>query len=264
VAFLEPGGRHSEAVHDLHRDLRRSRFEGQILGRVLGAPKDDRSLERPAALREFERTLGRWRDVEMTRDLWRSVRSRSRGAPEARWLAAREKTFATELHAHEASAIGLLREVLKGGAVPRKPSPTSQRLRRLETPDRWRKELQARRRRYLKALKKLDRRLPAEPAHAFRQELRRLGVFYDLLAAAPWADPPRRPPKVQRVLDRLGRVHDLDRAIARLTREARGPVRDEYEERLRGKRRGAAERARRALAPRAIRRYAEGSVRRKK
>ncbi len=264
AAFLQPRGRGSEAIHDLHRDLRRSRFEGQILGRVLGAAPGDRSLERPAGLRDFERALGRWRDVELTRDLWRSAATRPSVPSETKWLAARGEKLEAEMRVHEASAVRLLREVLAGPGTASTSRAPPRRLRRLEAPERWRRELEVRRRRYLRALKKIDRRLPAEPAHAFRQELRRLGVFYDLLAAAPWAAPPRRPPKVQRALDRLGRVHDLDRAIARLAREAKGPIRDAFELRLRAKRRRAADRARRALRSRAIRRYAEGSVRRKK
>jgi hypothetical protein len=264
AAFLEPGGRDREVVHDLHRDLRRSRFEGQIVGRVLGASKADRSLERPAELRELERALGRWRDVEMTRDLWRSLQADPTLPAEARWLAGRERALDIEAHGHERSAVRLAQRLLRAAAVPVTAGAAPRALRRLETPPRWRKELETRRRRYLKALKRIDADLPAEPAHAFRQELRRLGVFYDLLAIAPWAAPPRRPAKVQRVLDRLGLVHDLDRAIVRLSHETPGPIRDEFGRRLRTERRRAADRARRALGSKAVRRYAEISVRRPK
>jgi hypothetical protein len=106
--------------------------------------------------------------------------------------------------------------------------------------------------------------LPAEAAHAFRQEIRKLGVFYDLLATVPWADPPRRSPKLQRALDRLGRVHDIDRAIARLSGAPSHPQRDEFRRRLRAERKRAVARAQRSVGSRAIRRYAEGSVRREK
>ncbi|MCI4360951.1 MAG: hypothetical protein L3J91_04545 [Thermoplasmata archaeon] len=264
TAFLEPAGRSEEVVHDLHRDLRRTRFEGSILGRVLGASTGDRSIERPAQLRDLERLLGNWRDVEMTRALLRGLRARPTPAPEASWLAARERTFDREVRAHEAAAIARVRDLLEARGAPAKLARSGRHLRHLEEPRRWRKELDERRRRYLRALTRVDELVPAEPAHAFRQELRRLGVFYDLLTIAPWASPPRRPPKVQRVLDRLGRVHDVDRALARLAQEAKGPIRDEYARRLRTERRRLAEKARRALRSRAIYRYAEGSVRRKK
>jgi CHAD domain-containing protein len=264
AAFLDPSGRGSEVVHDLHRDLRRSRFEGQIVVRVLGGSNADRSLERPAELRELERTLGRWRDVEIARELWRSVRTRPTPGPEARWLAARERALDREAQGHEEEAVRLSERLLRAATSAVASRGPSGALRPIESPPRWRKELAARRRRYLKALKRIDRELPPEPAHAFRQELRRLGVFYDLLAAAPWAAPPRRPAKVQRVLDRLGRLHDLDRALARLSHERAGAVRDVFGRRLKAERRVAAERARRALAAKAVRRYAEGGVRRKK
>jgi CHAD domain-containing protein len=263
-AFLDPSGRGPEVVHDLHRDLRRSRFEGQIVVRVLGGPRSDRSLERPADLRELERTLGRWRDVEIARELWRSVRTRPTPGPEARWLAARERSLDREAQGYEEQAVRLSERLLRAASAPVATQRAPGALRKIEAPPRWRKELEARRRRYLKSLKRIDGELAPEPAHAFRQELRRLGVFYDLLSAAPWAAPPRRPAKVQRVLDRLGQVHDLDRALARLSHERAGTVREAFARRLKAERRVAAEKARRALAAKAVRRYAQGGVRRKK
>ncbi|MCI4340227.1 MAG: hypothetical protein L3J73_03030, partial [Thermoplasmata archaeon] len=241
---------------------RRERFEGQILARVLGVTSGDRALERPTGLRDLERALGRWRDVELTRDLWRSVRSPRPGARESRWLGSRERNLDQEAQALERQAVVIAQQLV--GTVPRSPPapapPT--RLRRLETPGRWRRELDARRRRYLRALGEITDALPPEATHAFRQEVRRLGVFYDLLAAAPWAVPPKRTAKIQRVLDRLGQLHDLDRAIGRLAAEPASALRREYRDRLRSERRRAAERARRALAAKGVRRYAERSVRR--
>jgi CHAD domain-containing protein len=264
AAFLEPRGRGREEVHRLHRDLRRSRFEGQILGRVLGAPSSDRSLERPKELRELEKALGAWRDVEMTRDLWRELGRGEPPPPELRWRGTWERSFDAEARGYERASIRLARALLRRSDGPPSPPAAPGVLRRLEAPVRWRRELETRRRRYLKALRRIDGRLPAEPAHAFRQELRRLGVFYDLLSAAPWASPPRRPAKVQRVIDRLGRVHDIDRALVRLAREEAGPARDDLGRRLRAERRRAADRARRALESKSVRRFAEGGVRRKK
>ena len=262
--FRRPAGRRAEAIHELHRDLRRSRFEGQILGRILGAPKRDRSLERPAELREFERVLGRWRDLEMTRELFRSAAAHPSDPAERRWLSDRDREFLAEIRRHERESLQLVAALLGHRAPAGRISAAPGRLRRLEEPARWRRELDARRRRYLKALRRLEEPLAAEPAHAFRQELRRLGVFYDLLAAAPWAAPRPRPRKVQRVLDRLGRLHDLDRALVRLSRAPRGPVRDALGRRLRAERRRAEEKARRALRSRATHSYAEGSVRKKR
>ncbi len=262
ATFLTRRGRSRESVHALHRDLRRDRFEGQILARILGASASDRSLERPPALRDLERALGRWRDVEITRELWRSVRTKVIGRREARWLAKREKRLDTESDTFEREAVELVRRHLAAHPSPA-PSPRpALSPKRLQTPLRWRKELAVRRKRYLKSLAGVTDSLPAEATHAFRQEVRRLGVYYDLLAIAPWAAPPRRSEKIQRVLDRLGRLHDWDRAIARLRQEPSSGLREEYRDRLRSERRRTTVRARRVLASKGVRRYAEKEIQR--
>lgn len=226
-----------EPVHELHRRLRRARLEG----RLTGAPPPS------APLRELERALGASRDLSLFRLVLARAEPRGLRAADRRWRAVAYARARREEREAASRALVAARRAAAGPTGPsRGPRP----------PRTARARLRSGRRDAREALRRARAKLTLRRAHALRKELRRLGLLATLEGREPRGTASAKPAAVRRAVEGLGRLHDLDVALARLEGYPEGGER--WRRRL--------ERARTALEPeisrllrsKALRRFTRG------
>jgi CHAD domain-containing protein len=240
--LLRPGHARAEALHDLHRDLRRLRV---ILAwrRKLNSSSDSATLDELALrLRRLTRLVGRVRDLDVELALWRSFRPGSRGpeVPAYHALA----TFGHRLQddsrtGRELLKATLLAEVNAGFfdrvrvALQTMGSPASTRaLSRAVAKERRRLADRAARLRR-RALRDPD----AERLHEFRVLIRRLRYLSDLEDHLNGRRGSTFPARYARVLRRLGDLHDRDVLAAHLDAVDPDHRAEEWSRRFRGEHR---------------------------
>ncbi|HEY6238789.1 MAG TPA: hypothetical protein VIZ68_06360 [Thermoplasmata archaeon] len=238
--------RSAERVHDLHRALRLHRltFEASSGARTRPAPRY------PAALRSLERAIGRLRDLGLFREVLASADPPTITPVERAW----KKQVLHKVRLDQARAERRVRSLAKRC---RRSAPTLKILgARLE---RWTEaEEEAEQRRFGRgrlrdSIRRARRRLSPGRAHAVRKALRRAvipGTRPDDRA------PPRAAQRVRRLIADLGRLHDLDVALARIGRAPR-PGGRRWRTSVQGERRELARRVRRALRSPAVVRLAQ-------
>lgn len=214
-------------VHDLHRDLRRLASGLTVWGRLLPADTHPEAREVAGRLRRLARLVGRVRDRDVTASLLAPISrgGRVRPPPEA-W-----REFLGQLREDSHTGRELLRAFLRterqGGLFERArgllataPRGDAGRgLHHILAEERRRRQARVRR-----AQRKARRDPTGERLHRLRIRIRQWRHLASLegLARATANHPP--PLSWRRLQDRLGRLHDLDVAVATIPEGLAGSV----------------------------------------
>jgi len=206
-----------EDVHDLHRDLRRVASGMGVWSRLVPTAQQIAVQEAARRYRRLARLVGRVRDRDVTTVLLTPVARRGRAAAEfAPW-----HDFLGRLRDDTQTGrellLAFLRSERQGGLFDRsrtllglEPRADARRgLHRILAEER-----RLRQGRVRKAHRKACRRPTSERLHRLRIRIRqwRHLASLELIARATATHPP--PPSWQRLQARLGRLHDLDVALA--------------------------------------------------
>ena len=214
-----------EVLHDLHRDLRRLAGGLVVWARVLPRREAIRLEPLVPRARRLARLVGRVRDKDVTIDLF----VRLARAGDNRAEAARVQRFLMRLRDDARTGRELLRAFLKtererglfsdiGTGLGRPPAKgPAARLHRLLAA-----EGAERHGKVHKAREKARRRPTPTRLHRLRIRVRQLRHFADLVAPIAPETVGRVAPPLRRLQDRLGRLHDLDIALATLDPELHG------------------------------------------
>lgn len=223
-------------VHDVHRELRRLASGLAVWGHLVSQPQQEGVREVSRRIRRLARLVGRVRDHDVTASL---LLPAGRGMPNHR-LTSWDKflgRFREDTDTGRELLRAFLRTERQGGLFDRTRgfldlSPradASRGLHRILAEERRRRQGRVR-----KAHRKARREPNTERMHRLRVRIRQWRHFssLELAARATVHHPP--PPSWQRLQDRLGRLHDLDVALATVPEElaAESPAR-----RLRDRRR---------------------------
>jgi CHAD domain-containing protein len=218
---LERSSLSPEAVHDLHRELRRLASGLTVWGRLLPLPREQESREVCRRVRRLARLVGRVRDRDVTTALLRPAARRPRNGELRAW-----REFLGRLDEDTRIGRELLRAFLsserQGGLFVRakalvdlEPRPdAAPGLHRILADERRRRQGRVR-----KAQRKARRDPTAERLHRLRiriRQWRHLGSL-ELASGATAHHPP--PISWRRLQEHLGRLHDLDVALATLPEE---------------------------------------------
>jgi len=235
-------------LHDLHRDLRRLAGGLAVWERVLPRREAARLQPLLPRARRLARLVGRVRDKDVTIALFDRY-ARNRDEP---MEAARVRRFLMRLRDDARTGRELLRAFLRterdrglfaeiGSFLARSPAKApSAHLHRLLA-----NEAASRHARVHRAREKARRRPSPERLHRLRIRVRQLRHFSDLVAPVAPDTIGRVPPALRQLQGRLGRLHDLDVALATLDPELHGTA---WADRLDGQRRRMRREARDALA----------------
>lgn len=206
-----------EEVHDIHRDLRRVASGMSVWGRLIPSGEADSVVEVVQRLRRLARLVGRVRDRDVTTSLL--LPARRRRSPPGDLDDWRE--FLVRLREDTHTGRELLRAFLRAerdaGLLDRArrllevaPRADAGRgLHRILAEERRRRQGRVRR-----AQRRACRRPTSERLHRLRIRIRQWRHLSSLevVARATANHPP--PPSWQRLQARLGRLHDLDVALA--------------------------------------------------
>jgi CHAD domain-containing protein len=206
-------------LRDLHRQMRRLAVSLAVWGRLLSAADEERVRPVVKRLRRLARLVGRVRDKDVTAGLLAPVRGGTKSVAE-RLLVRR---FLGRIHEDARTGRELLKAYLTtargAGALGQAREALLRPLRRgLQTgvPALLSREAGVFERRLLKSLRRARRTPSPERLHRLRIRIRQLRQFAGLAGRSA---SPRRPPLPRGLKDlqvRLGRLHDLDVALATL------------------------------------------------
>ncbi len=235
-------------LHDLHRDMRRLAISLGIFARFL--PPVDATRTRPVVkrLRRLARLVGRVRDRDVTAALLVSELPRAAPAGERRRL----ERFLARMRDDARTARELLKAYLHtargAGALGQARDALARPLRRgasAEVPRGWEREAAAFERKLRKALRRAQKTPTPDRLHRLRIRIRQHRQLTSLAGALGSPGHRARSDGMKGLQDRLGRIHDLDVALATLPPglEASAVAR-----RLRARRRGERARVRGHLA----------------
>ncbi len=214
-----------EVLHDLHRDLRRLAGGLVVWARVLPRREAIRLEPLVPRARRLARLVGRVRDKDVTIDLF----ARHARAGDDREETARVQRFLMRLRDDARTGRELLRAFLKtererglfseigtflGRPPARGPAARLHLLLAAEAAERHAKVRKAR--------AKARRRPTPARLHRLRIRVRQLRHFADLVAPVSPEAVGRVTPPLRRLQGRLGRLHDLDIALATLDPELHG------------------------------------------
>lgn len=211
----------SEDIHDLHRDMRRVASGLSVWAQLISPTHEEAAVEVGRRLRRLARLVGRVRDRDVTTELFAPARRRD---PRSRELVPWHE-FLGRLRDDTHTGRELLRAFLgterQAGLFDRARalletaprSDAAQGLHRILADER-----RLRQGRVRKAHRKATRRPTSERLHRLRIRIRqwRHLASLELAARATSAQPP---PSWQSLQDRLGRLHDLDVALATVPEE---------------------------------------------
>jgi CHAD domain-containing protein len=228
-----------ERIHDLHREMRRLRVGLELWSRLV--PARDRESMR-TLIRRVKRLaglIGQVRDRDVVLELLERTRRVGSGAPESRtfhrfWVRLRDDSrvgrellrafLRTEREA------GLFRSVADAiGRTPRSATPAA--VGRLIA-----EENRAREERFRRAHRRARRRPTSVRLHRLRIRLRQWRHVAEITGTVAAGAARPIPPSFRRLQDRLGRLHDLDVALATLDPDLDGSP---WAARLRQERRGS-------------------------
>jgi CHAD domain-containing protein len=211
-----------EGLHRLHRELRRLRLAVDLWSRLLPAKYRELARALTGRVRRLARLVGEVRDRDVVLALFDRVADRAADPEETRQFhrvlgrlrddarTGREllrASFRTERDAHLFDAID--------GVLNLRPTPlAAQQLRRLLG-----EEHQAHHERVRRAHRRASHRPSAARLHRLRIRLRQLRHLAELAQTVDPGVGPRIPVAFRRLQDLLGRLHDLDIAIATLDPE---------------------------------------------
>lgn len=219
--LLHPGHARPEALHDLHRDLRRLRVIVDWR-RKLKPPGNSETLDELALrLRRITRLVGRVRDLDVELALWGSFRPGLRGSSASAHRAL--ATFGHRLQDDSHTGRELLKATLLaevnagffervGAALHAVGSPASARALASAIAKERRRLADRAARMRRRALRDADE----ERLHEFRVLIRRLRYLSDLEDHLNGRSSSTFPARYARILRRLGELHDQDVLAAHL------------------------------------------------
>jgi CHAD domain-containing protein len=213
---LDRGVLAPEEVHNVHRDLRRLASGMAVWGRLVPTGRASTVEEVARRLRRLARLVGRVRDRDVTTALFAPVGRRPPPNGSDRWIEFLGR-LRDDTQTGRELLLAFLRSERQGGLferagellqlVPR--ADASRGLHRILADERRQRQGRVR-----KAHRKARRRPTSERLHRLRIRIRQWRHLASLeLAARATANHPP-PPSWQRLQGRLGRLHDLDVALA--------------------------------------------------
>jgi CHAD domain-containing protein len=202
-----------ESIHDLHRDLRRFAIGLAVWERLVPSGRKSAVAELTRRVRRLARLVGRVRDRDVTAELlmppgrspphsdrdWAEFLRRLREDTQA----GRELLRAFLTSERQGGLLDRLEEAL--ALEPRRDAVRS--LHRILAEERYRRQGRVR-----KAHRRARRNPSSERLHRLRIRIRQWRHLSALEGTA--GAPPDAPPSWRRLQSRLGRLHDLDVAIA--------------------------------------------------
>ncbi len=206
-----------EDIHDLHRELRRLASGLAVWARLVPVREEANVREVAVRVRRLARLVGRVRDRDVTTSLLAPRASRGAAAREPEAWREFLGRLRDDTHTGRELLRAFLRSERQGGLFDRvrallvlTPRPDANRdLHRILAEER-----RLRQRRVRRAHRKARRRPSSERLHRLRIRIRQWRHLASLegVARATANHPP--PPSWQRLQTRLGRLHDLDIALA--------------------------------------------------
>ncbi len=219
----------SQEIHEIHRELRRLGSGLAVWGQLVAAEPAGGVREATGRIRRLARLVGRARDRDVTGALLAPSRARRSGDGEPEAWREFLGRFQEDSHTGRELLRAFLRSERQAGLFDRvlgflelTPRADAGRgLHRILADERRRRQGKVR-----KAHRKARRDPTSERLHRLRIRIRQWRHLASLEAAARVpANPP--PPSWRSLQDRLGRLHDLDVALATIPKELDGstPVR---------------------------------------
>jgi CHAD domain-containing protein len=206
-------------LHDLHREMRRLAISLTLFARFL--PRTDEATIEPVVkrIRRLARLVGRVRDRDVTAALLLPELRRPLPPNEQRRL----RRFLGRMQDDARTARELLKAYLHtargSGALGQAREALARPLRRGADPvvsRRWAREAAEFERKLRKALRRARRTLTPERLHRLRIRIRQHRQLTNLTGAFGSSRAPHGPSELKELQDRLGRIHDLDVALATL------------------------------------------------